>query len=154
MSLETAVVAIGPTEESRIEKLSETVYDVVEPCDVSLILYHAFSERALERGGEEIGIESEGTPDPEAVVERLESVVAMTEKLESAGIDYEVRSAVEPVVDGILRVTEETEADMVFIGGRKRSSTGKAVFGSSAHRVLMNAPCPVTFVRDGLDDDS
>lgn len=152
MSLETVVVAIGPTEESRIEQLSETLLDVVEPCRATVVLYHAFSERALERGAEEIGIESEGTPDPETVVGRLESVDAITDELDAVGVDYELRSAVEPALDGIVRVTEATDADMVFIGGRKRSSTGKAVFGSTAHGVMMNAPCPVTFVREDLDD--
>lgn len=152
MSLETVVVAIGPTEESRIELLSETLFDVVEPCRPTVILYHAFTEDALRRGAEEIGIESDGTPDPTAVVGRLESVDAITTTLDDAGIDYELRSAVEPVLDGILRTAEETDAEMVFIGGRKRSSTGKAVFGSTAHGVLMNAPCPVTFVREDLDE--
>lgn len=152
MSIETVVVAIGPTEESRIEQLSETLFDVVEPCRATVVLYHAFSEKALERGAKEIGIESEGDVDPEDVVGRLESVDAITAKLDDVGIDYELRSGVEPVLDGILRVTEETNADMVFIGGRKRSSTGKALFGSTAHGVLMNAPCPVTFVREDLGD--
>ncbi|MFB6234415.1 MAG: universal stress protein [Halopenitus sp.] len=152
MSLETVVVAIGPTEESRIEQLAETLLDVVEPCRATVVLYHAFSERALKRGAEEIGIDAEGTPDPEVVVGRLESVDAITDELDALGVDNEVRSAVESPQEGIVRVAEQADADMVFIGGRKRSSTGKAVFGSTAHSVLMNAPCPVTFVREDLDD--
>jgi nucleotide-binding universal stress UspA family protein len=39
------------------------------------------------------------------------------------------------------------DADMVFIQERRRSPAGKAVFGSAAQEVLLNAPCPVTFVR-------
>lgn len=152
MSLETIVVAVGPTEESRIEKLGETLFDVVEPCRATVVIYHAFTEEALKRGAKEIGIEPAGDADPQDVVGRIESVDAITTKLDDVGIDYELRSAVEPVLDGIIRVTEAEDADMVFIGGRKRSSTGKAVFGSTAHGVLMNAPCPVTFVREDLDN--
>jgi nucleotide-binding universal stress UspA family protein len=44
-------------------------------------------------------------------------------------------------------VARDVDADMVVTGGRKRSPAGKAVFGSTAQKVLMNAPCPVTFVR-------
>ncbi|PSP66736.1 universal stress protein, partial [Halobacteriales archaeon QH_6_68_27] len=42
----------------------------------------------------------------------------------------------------------ETDADLVVVGGRKRSPAGKAVFGSTAQEVMLESPCPVTFVRN------
>ena len=33
------------------------------------------------------------------------------------------------------------------IGIRRRSAVGKMVLGSNAHRILMDAPCPVVTVR-------
>lgn len=148
MSLRTLVVAIGPTEESRIGQLTETVLDVAVPSDAHVVLYHAFSERAFRNGVEEAGYDLEDPPAPERVAERLESVVHLTDELEHAGVDFEVASGVEPVVEGILGVVEDRDADMLFVGGRKRSSTGKAVFGSTSHRVMMNAEAPVVFVRE------
>ncbi|WP_435063965.1 universal stress protein [Halobaculum sp. EA56] len=153
MALETIVVAIGPTEETRIVPLTETVVDVAGPANASVVLYHAFTERALRDGIKEAGFDPEDPPDPGAVAERLESVVHLTEELDEAGIDYELHSGVEDPADGTLRLTEELDADMLFVGGRKRSSTGKLIFGSTSQQLMMNAPCPVVFVRDEIDEN-
>ena len=55
--------------------------------------------------------------------------------------------AVGPHGESIVDAAGDIDAGMVFVGGRKRSPTGKAVFGSTAQEVLLNAPAPVTFVR-------
>jgi len=56
--------------------------------------------------------------------------------------------------DRIVREAGDWSADLVVVGGRKRSPAGKAVFGSVAQEVMMNAPCPVTFVRDETGSDA
>jgi nucleotide-binding universal stress UspA family protein len=48
-------------------------------------------------------------------------------------------------------VADEESADLVVVGGRKRSPTGKAIFGSTAQRVLLEADVPVTFVKARTD---
>ena len=55
------------------------------------------------------------------------------------------------MTDEVIGAVEATGTDMLLVGGRRRSPTGKAVFGSTAHRVMMHAPCPVLFVREGFD---
>jgi nucleotide-binding universal stress UspA family protein len=62
-------------------------------------------------------------------------------------VDYEIRGAVGDYSEQVVSVAEALEADLVLVGGRKRSPTGKAVFGSVAQEILLSAPCPVTFVR-------
>jgi nucleotide-binding universal stress UspA family protein len=47
----------------------------------------------------------------------------------------------------VVDIAEGYEADMIIVGGRKRSPAGKAVFGSVAQAVMLSAPGPVTFVR-------
>jgi len=53
-------------------------------------------------------------------------------------------------VDEILTAVEDSDADYLFIGGRKRSPVGKAVFGSVTQSLLLDSDVPVTLVN--LDD--
>ena len=69
--------------------------------------------------------------------------------LREAGIDHDVRSIVrgnEPSVD-LIEVAEETNADFIVIGLRRRSPVGKLFLGSQAQQVLLDAPCPVLAVK-------
>lgn len=46
----------------------------------------------------------------------------------------------------IRQVADEVDARYVVIGGRKRSPTGKAIFGSTTQTVLLNADRPIVTV--------
>lgn len=45
--------------------------------------------------------------------------------------------------DSILEYATDQDARYVVVAGRKRSPTGKAVFGSVTQSILLNADCPV-----------
>ena len=47
----------------------------------------------------------------------------------------------------ILAVAQEHRADLIVIGLRRRSPLGKLLMGSTAQRVLLDAPCPVLAVK-------
>jgi nucleotide-binding universal stress UspA family protein len=47
----------------------------------------------------------------------------------------------------VVKRAEKLEADVVVVGGNKRSPTGKAMFGDHAQQVLLNASCPVLYVK-------
>lgn len=47
----------------------------------------------------------------------------------------------------ILAVAQEHRAELVVIGLRRRSPVGKLLMGSTARRVLLDAPCPVLAVK-------
>lgn len=70
-------------------------------------------------------------------------------ELTEAGVDHEIRQLVrglEPVED-LIAVAEETGADFIVIGLRRRTPVGKLILGSNAQRILLDAPCPVLAVK-------
>lgn len=69
--------------------------------------------------------------------------------LRGAGLEVEVRGLVrgkEPAED-LIAVAEETDAQLIVIGLRRRTPVGKLILGSNAQRVLLDAPCPVLAVK-------
>jgi nucleotide-binding universal stress UspA family protein len=69
--------------------------------------------------------------------------------LAGSGVDVDVRGLVrgkEPAED-LIAVAEETDAELIVIGLRRRTPVGKLILGSNAQRVLLDAPCPVLAVK-------
>jgi nucleotide-binding universal stress UspA family protein len=56
------------------------------------------------------------------------------------------RNGYEPA-DDVLDVAEETEAELIVIGLRRRTAVGKLMRGGSAQRILLDASCPVLAVK-------
>ncbi|MGL4745548.1 MAG: universal stress protein [Dermatophilaceae bacterium] len=72
-----------------------------------------------------------------------------TDDLERDGVDVEVRQLVrgkEPAED-LIAVADETDADLIVIGLRRRTPVGKLILGSNAQRILLDAPCAVLAVK-------
>ena len=70
-------------------------------------------------------------------------------QLETSGVDFEIEHRVSGH-DGAEDVTAAAErlgASLVVIGLRRRSPTGKLIFGSTAQRILLDAPCRVLAVK-------
>ncbi|ARS89718.1 universal stress protein [Natrarchaeobaculum aegyptiacum] len=84
-------------------------------------------------------------------VEPPEIVDAVTSDLESAGVDVTVRHEHGDPVTEIMRVAEEVDADTIAVESRKRSPTGKAIFGSTAQRLVLEADRPVTVMTEPSD---
>ena len=93
------------------------------------------------RGGKDLAADEAARYEAE-----LETV---KRELTEAGVDHEIRQLVrglEPVED-LIAVAEETGADFIVIGLRRRTPVGKLILGSNAQRILLDAPCPVLAVK-------
>lgn len=69
--------------------------------------------------------------------------------LRAAGVEHEVRGLVrgnEPSED-VIDVAEETGAELIVIGLRRRNPVGKLLLGSNAQRILLEANCAVLAVK-------
>jgi nucleotide-binding universal stress UspA family protein len=76
---------------------------------------------------------------------------ALEAKLAASGLEYDVRQLVrglEPAED-LIGIAEDTGADLIVIGLRRRTPVGKLILGSNAQRILLDAPCPVLAVKVG-----
>lgn len=62
------------------------------------------------------------------------------------GNEIETIGRVGDPVEAILGAAEELDAQYVVIGGRKRSPTGKVLFGSTTQSVLLAADRPIVTV--------
>lgn len=69
--------------------------------------------------------------------------------LESAGFDPEIREGSGNAAEEILDLAEEVDADLVAVGGRKRTPAGKALFGSTTQSVILTADGPVLVAGEG-----
>ena len=151
MTLETLVVAVGPNDDARTDELTAAILDLAVPSDARVVLLHAFTEAAYESGLEEAGFDDE-RPSPTELAARLEGIDTLAAALSEASVPFEIRGAIGAEGETILAETDAVDGDVLCLSGRRRSPTGKAVFGSTSHRIMMNSSCPVLFVREGVYD--
>lgn len=149
MSIETILLAVGTEDEERTERLAAEAVSVAEPTGATVVLAHVFDGEEFDEVRSNLGVDPESEAStPDAVAKRHTTTRAISKALTEAGVDHSIRGAVGDHADEIVGLAEETDADRVVVGGRHRSPTGKAVFGSVAQDVILSAPCPVTFVRE------
>lgn len=83
----------------------------------------------------------------EAVAEEARRVTReIEERAAEAGVDCVAAVEEGAPNDAILKYVDTHGVDMVVIGGRKRSKTGKLLFGSVTQSVVLQADVPVTVV--------
>jgi len=109
-------------------------------------------EEARERGLSLVIVSSqrEDETNEEWIRKTEADLAAARERLDRTGIAYEIRHTVAGVgaADDLVEIAEETDADLLVIGVRRRSPVGKLILGTQAQRILLDAPCPVLVVKD------
>lgn len=88
-------------------------------------------------------------PDRTAVARFEAELGRVKARLVEDGLEHDVRridTGRMPSED-LLDVAEQTDADVIVIGLRRRRPVGKLILGSQAQQVLLNAECPVLAVK-------
>lgn len=68
-------------------------------------------------------------------------------RLIGQGVDARVEQPTAPdVADAILAIADDMPADLIILGIRRRTPVGKLIFGSTAQRIILQAPCAVLTV--------
>lgn len=147
ISLDTMVLAIGPHDDDRLDRLAQVVLQVAKPTGATIVLTHVFTQEQFNEVAKELDYPGASAEDVATILDRHQSVRHLQDRFDEHEVEHQVRGVVGNVVDGIIETADRTDADRVVISGGTKSPAGKAIFGSTAQNVLLGAPCPVTYVR-------
>jgi nucleotide-binding universal stress UspA family protein len=78
-----------------------------------------------------------------ATVGQLSTVRHAEETLEDAGYEVTLSGTSGAAAGAILEAAANEDADLICLGGRKQTPTGKVLFGSVTQSVLLDADRPV-----------
>jgi nucleotide-binding universal stress UspA family protein len=83
----------------------------------------------------------------------VQEIELVKSRLAESGVPYELRQLVRghDPAEEIVELAEDVGAELVVIGMRHRTAVGKFLLGSTAQRILMDAPCPVLSVKAPRD---
>lgn len=107
--------------------------------DVEAVVLNVFE--GFEVTGEAGQVNSEDVWDEENYPD---SVAVVEDRLEAAGVSVSKRREHGDAAEEIVAVAAEVDADSIVMGGRRRSPTGKVLFGSTTQSVMLSAERPVT----------
>ncbi|GGL25108.1 universal stress protein UspA [Halarchaeum grantii] len=145
--LDTVVIALGPdVSDAAADRLVETAMQVAGPTDATVVLAYVFSGEQFIDAAKRLGHPDASREDVDDVLADHETVERLGATLADHGITYAVRGAVGKVAEEVVAIADDVTAGRVIVSGRPRSPTGKAVFGSTAQSVILDASCPVTYV--------
>ncbi|WP_276299407.1 universal stress protein [Halorussus lipolyticus] len=130
------LAAIGTDEERAVEQ-ARAIADLPRNGDVAVTLFHDFAD-----------------DNPEgASVQQVAAVRRAAELLEDEDIEVDYAESSGDAVRAVLETADDIGADLLCLAPRKRSPTGKAIFGSVTQQVILEADRPVLVVgADGAGE--
>jgi nucleotide-binding universal stress UspA family protein len=87
--------------------------------------------------------------DETEVLAYRQELEAVDQQLTEDGVAHEMHEYVRGLSpsEDLTRTAKEENADLIVIGLRRRTPTGKFLLGSNAQEILLDADCPVLAVK-------
>jgi nucleotide-binding universal stress UspA family protein len=128
------VMAVDQNEERAVAE-ADAVLDLPrDPSDVHVTVLHDF------------------TNNPSgASVTQVASVRRARDRLEEGGIEVDLAESSGDPAEAIIETADELDADMIVLAARKRTPTGKVIFGSVTQAVILGTERPVLVCSAGTD---
>jgi len=150
MSIETVLLAVGESDKERIDSLAETAAGIAGPAGATVALAHVFTKSEYEEARSNLDFDFGSEVTPDAVAKRYVTIRELGDAMDEGDVEFTWHGRLsdeDSEGEVVVGLAGELDADLVIVGGRKRSPAGKAVFGSTAQEIMLESPCPVTFVR-------
>lgn len=120
MAQKTVLLAVDD-DTDRSQKQAQLVCDLFEPDSVTVIVQHNFS-----------------MDDTETTLADLPSVDTAESTLTDAGFEVKLHETTGKPGVSIVDTAEQFDADVICLYARRRSPTGKVLFGSTAQDVILS----------------
>lgn len=148
--MDHALAVVGPTNTAK--SLVREAGELAAGVDAALTLIHITSEAEYDDQREQLAdvAGSDSTYSVGQAVEGARSYASDIgrEVLDGIDVEYDAIGSVGDRAETILTEANRRDCDHIFLAGRKRSPTGKALFGDDTQRVILDASMPVTVITE------
>ncbi|MFC4360471.1 universal stress protein [Halobium salinum] len=139
------LIAVGE-ERMDVATIAEYAVAVAEKFDADVTLFRAYPKGEFDRRLAEFEYDA---ADPTDMAKRNSVVREAAHIVRAAGLDLSIVGAVGDPATTVVEYVDSHSVDHVFIGGRKRSPTGKAIMGSTSQDIILRLSVPCTVMQLG-----
>lgn len=148
--MQRALAVVEPTETAKV--LLREAGELSEGVDAELILVYGTTEEEYNDRREDMA----RIPDIDTTYSIDQAIDGVRRFAKDMGrdvlsdleLEWEAVGRIGEKGEETLKLADERDCDHIFIAGRKRSPTGKAVFGDDTQRVILDSKVPVTVLTD------
>lgn len=143
--IERVLIAVGE-ERMHVEEITEHAVEIASALDATVTLLRVYTQSEFDELLK--GLEYESA-DPTHIAKRNGVVRDAASLVREADLELSVIGKVGTPAEEVATYVSDHDIDHVFIGGRKRRPTGKALLGSTSQDILLALDVPCTVFQLG-----